>query len=695
MNRAEKRRQQKLAKKAAKNARPGQSASSASGPAAPNFDGALNAAAQQLNAGQLADAERICQDILQADPNHPTALHLLGVIARQMGDNATAVALISKAIAINPGDAEAHNNLGVVLKELGRLDETIASYHKALAIKPDYIDAHYNLGNVFRELGKLDDAVGCYLKALALKPDYAEVHCNMGLAFQDMGNLDDAVTGFHKALAIKPDYADAQSNLGAVLRDQGKLDDAVTHYHQALAANPDFAKAHSNLGVALQELGMVDEAAASFQKALAIKPDFAEAHSNLLFAEHYRPGHTMQSLSDLHGEWEMRHAQAFRSLWPAHVNAPDPERRLRIGFVSPDLGRHPVGYFVVRLLENLPRTDMETLAYSDRRGDDLTERIEAATDVWRDVRGISDDHLAARITDDRIDILIDLAGHTSRNRLGVFARKPAPLQVTWAGYVATTGLAAMDYLLSDAHSTRADEDRFHSETIIRMPDSWLCYDPPAYAPAVGALPCRENTHVTFGSFNNAAKINADVVALWADILNTVPDSRLLLKSKGMDSPSNVERLTSLFVGRGLDPSRLRLEGGSPHKDLLACYNQVDIALDPLPYSGGLTTMEALWMGVPVITLPGATFASRHSLSHLSTVGLPELIAGNRDDYVNIAVGLAGDLPGLADLRAGLRERMSASPLCDGRKFADGFAANLRDIWRRWCAAQDAGFTAPP
>jgi len=383
----------------------------------------------------------------------------------------------------------------------------------------------------------------------------------------------------------------------------------------------------------------------------------------------------------------------LRASWPVHQNTVDAQRRLRIGFVSPDLGRHPVGYFVVGLLENLPKDKIETVVYCDCPSDDLTGRIKAATDVWHDIRGTSDDKLALAISADAIDILIDLSGHSANNRLLVFARKPAPLQVTWAGYVGTTGLSAIDYLISDRYSTPTDEEQFYQEKVIRMADGWLCYSPPDYAPAVAAAPFKKNGFVTFGSLSNPAKINEDVVSTWARILGGAVNSRLLLKYKGIDFKTNRERLTRLFEGHAIDRSRITFEGRTPHAEALASYNDIDIALDPFPYSGGLTTYEALWMGVPVITLAGETFASRHSFSHLSTIGLPELVAFAPDDYVRLALELANDGDRLAGLRADLRDKMANSPLCDGDKFARGFAVLMRDIWRDWCSSKGGGSRA--
>lgn len=343
-----------------------------------------------------------------------------------------------------------------------------------------------------------------------------------------------------------------------------------------------------------------------------------------------------------------------------------------------------MGYFLIRTLEQFDPQQAEIVCYSDRLNeDDLTARFQAVSTTWRKVVGWSDERLAEQIREDQIDILFDLAGHTSGNRLLVFARKPAPIQITWMGYVGTTGLTAIDYLIADRHEIPFDTESDYQEQILRMPDGYVCFDPPSYAPPVSSLPALEQDFVTFGSFNNPAKLTAAVIEVWAKILQRVPHSRLVLKYRGMSDLVVSGRMADLFASHGIDAGRVEFLGKSPHTQLLAEYGRIDLALDSFPYSGGLTTCEALWMGVPVVTCPGETFASRHSLSHLSNVGLTETIAGDFDEYVELAVGLAQDLDRLAAIRARLREQVAVSPLCDGPRFAANLIDRLRQVWRRW------------
>jgi len=717
---------------------------------------ALNMAMQHHAAGQLAEAENLYNNVLRANPNHSSALHLLGVLYHQAGKADLAVELISKAVTLQPNFPEALNNLGNALLDLGRLQEAVPIYARALEIKPDYAMAHFNLGNALQGLGKLEDAAASYGNALSTKPDYVEAHHNRGVVLQNLGRfeeavscyrqalefkhdipgvhaglgeslhylgrLDEAVASYHVAVsanpnsaellnnlgsaqsdlglydeaaknfrtaaALSPMYAEAHYNLGRTLKLLDQLDDAIDCYRKAVSINPEFSDAYTNLGIALSDIGLRDEAVSCFEKVCELDPASAGAYSNVLVMEQYRPGQTTEALFRLHQKWQDRYGKTVSPLRLKRQALPDPDRRLRIGFMSADLGRHPVGYFVVGLFEKLLKQNVETIVFSDRVADDLSNRIKTSTTVWHDVNGMSDENLTQVILDNEIDILFDLSGHLG-SRLNVIAAKPAPIQVAWAGYVGTTGLSSVDYLLSDVYSTPPDEEQYYSEKIIRMPDGWLCYEAPDYAPQVGPLPSEKNGFITFASFSNPAKINEDVVTVWSRILDSVENSRLFIKCKGGNSKAFQDHLGALFGARGIDRSRLSIEGRSPHADLLACYNDVDIALDTFPYSGGLTTYEALWMGVPVITAPGETFASRHSLSHLSTIGLPELVARDHDEYVELALGLASHTDRLAGLRAGLRQMMAASPICDSKKFADGFAANMRAIWRDWCATQNS------
>ncbi len=680
----------------------------------------LSSAVGHHQAGHLPAAEQLYRQVLVANPNQADAWNLLGVVHVQRGRHDDGAECIRRALALRPGWAEAHYNLGWAYREQWKTAEAAACLRRAIELKPDYLEAHDALASVYQEQEKLDQAVALHRRTIELNPNYAAAYNNLGVTLAAQGRVDEGVASCRRALELKPDFPEAYNNLGIVLKSQGKLDEAVACYRRglqcrpdlaelhnnlgvALAAarnldeavechrraielKPDYAEAHANLGAAFKDRGQLDEAVACYRRALQLKPDYAEAQSDLLATLQNRDGVTLAELAAAHREFDRVHGEPWRGQWGRYDGVRDPARRLRVGFVSPDLGRHPVGYFLVGCLEHLDPGRCESVCYSSRvaKVDDMTARLRAAAALWRDVAWLGDGQLAEQIRSDRIDILFDLAGHTAYNRLLVFARKPAPIQVTWAGYVGTTGLAAMDYILANRYEIPPQAEAFYCERVLRMPDDYICYDPPGYAPAVSPLPAMESGHATLAAFHNPAKITPQVVAVWARILKRLPGARLLLKYVGMDAPSVRGRYAGLFAAHGIDASRLEFLGFSPHAEAMAEYRRVDVTLDTFPYSGGLTTCESLWMGAPVVTCPGETFAGRHSLSHLSNVGLTETIARDLDQYVETAAALAGDLPRLAALRAGLRERMAGSPLCDGKRFAENLMMILRGVWRDWC-----------
>jgi predicted O-linked N-acetylglucosamine transferase (SPINDLY family) len=447
-----------------------------------------------------------------------------------------------------------------------------------------------------------------------------------------------------------------------------------------LELEPLHAGAYGNLATALQEQGLVAEALAAYRRSLELEPRDALIHSNSLMAMQYQTGITSAALAAAHAQYDARHAVGLQAEWKPHRRPTDRERRLRLGLVSPDFYTHPVGFFLVGIVENLDPREVEVFCYSDRtRGDGMTSRFEAAACGWRNVAALSDAELAEQIRADDID----MAGHTAHNRLLVFARKPAPIQITWIGYQGTTGLQAMDYVLADRYMIPPGTETNFAEKVLRLPESYVCYEPPQQAPAVSPLPAESNGFVTFASFNNLAKINAEVVALWSQILRRLPASRLILKYQGLGDASVGRRYLELFAAAGVPAQQIVLQPRSPFAAYMATYAEVDIGLDPFPFSGSATTCESLWMGVPVVTWPGETFASRHGLSHLSNIGLTETIVHSAEEYVELAVALAHDLPWLAALRAVLRTRMAASPLCDAKRGAQGLTDVLRKVWREW------------
>jgi protein O-GlcNAc transferase len=661
---------------------------------------------------------------LEIEPNFAEAHYYLGNVLKDLGQLDEAVASYRRALEIKPDFAEVHSNLGGALIDLEQLGDAVASFRLALEIKPDFAEAHYNLGNALKELGQLDNAVTSYRQALGIKPDFAEAHNNLGDSLEGLGRLDDAVASFRRALEIKPDYAEAHSNLGNALRLLGQLDDAAASFRRALKIKSDFAEAHYNLGNALNDLCQHDDAMASFRRALGIKPDYAEAHNNLgsvlltigqldnavtsyrhaleikpdyvevngnlLFARNYlsnQPVALLLAEARRFGDLAARKASPTQT----YLNVPEPGRCLRVGLVSGDFYSHPVGYFienVLAALASLAAGRVKFIAYSNHfRTDALTERIKTYCHGWHSAVGLSDAQLSQRIRDDGIDILIDLSGHTAHNRLPMFAWKPAPVQASWLGYFATTGVAAIDYLIADPWTLPESEEVNFTEKIWRLPETRLCFTPPDVNVDVSPLPALANGLITFGCFNNLSKMNDTVVALWAKLLNAIPQSRLFLKAKQLNDAAVRQNVIHRFAVHDIAVDRLVLEGSSPRAAYLSAYHRVDIALDPFPFPGGATTAEALWMGVPVLTLTGERFLARQGVGLLMNAGLPDWIAADADDYVARAVSHAGDLQRLAALRKGLRQQVLASPLFDAPRFARHFETALRGMWTKWCNQQ--------
>ncbi|NVL89828.1 MAG: tetratricopeptide repeat protein, partial [Desulfobacterales bacterium] len=499
--------------------------------------------------------------------------------------------------------------------------------------------------------------------------------------------LDEAISSYQKAIQLKADYVIAYNNLGAAFNGQGKLGEAVSCYQKALQLNSDYAEAYNNLGNAFKDQGRLDEAVSSYQKALQLKPDFAVAHSNLLFSLHYNSSIDTVQLFTEHQQWAAQHAAPLAATIRPHLNKKSPDRRLRVGYVSPDFCMHSVAYFIEAILASHDCSAFEVFCYSDVVGPDtVTDRFKGLASCWRDIVGMSDEQVADLIRDDQIDILVDLAGHTAYNRMLMFARKPAPVQVTYLGYPNTTGLPIMDYRITDTWADPLHKtDRYHTEKLVRLPHGFLCYNPPNDVPEVGKLPAVERGRVTFASFNNLSKVTPEVVALWSSIMTAIPNARLIMKSRALADTGTRQRLQAMFAQNAVSTDRIKLIGFlPPFAEHLSLYNEVDIGLDTFPYNGTTTTCEAVWMGVPVIVLAGDYHASRVGVSLLSNIGLTDLITETSDAYVDTAVRLAGDLNWLQQMRTNLRHMITRSNLTDAQRFTGSLEDAYRQMWRCWC-----------
>jgi predicted O-linked N-acetylglucosamine transferase (SPINDLY family) len=604
--------------------------------------------------GRLAEAECGYRTLLRQRPRDAEALHLLGLLIHQRGDDAAAAALIRQAIGIAPRMATYHANLGIVLLRLRRADEAVSALRTALRLHP---------------------------------ADFAS-QANLGVALGACGDHDGAVKAAGAALRLRPGDPATLCNRGHALAASGQIAQALAAFDAALQADPRGYAARIARGTTLLSMGRVPQALAAFDAAIACDGGDERARQARIVALNYLPGATMRMIGET----------ARRLAHPANLPQPAPfagldrraDRVLRIGYVSADFRNHPVGYFLRGVLAARDRTASTVICYDNGTDPDaMTAALRTTVDDWRPIAGRDDDQVAAAIRADRIDILVDLAGHTKGNRLGVFARRAAPVQAAWLGYFGTTGLAAMDAVIADRHVLPPADEATVSERVIRLPDSYLCFSPPEAAGPVMPLPAGMDRPITFGCFNNRAKLAPPVLALWARVLAAVPRSRLLLKSAQYTDKTIRQEIAQSFAALGIPSGRVAFEPASPLAALFDAYGRVDIALDTVPFAGGATTAQALWMGVPVVSLVGDTWPGRQGASLLSAAGFAHWAAADADGYVAIAQGLAADRPRLATLRAGLRTAIAASPLCQ----ADRFDLHLQSAWLQlWHAylAESAG-----
>jgi protein O-GlcNAc transferase len=786
-----------------------------------SFEKAIEIALEQHRAGQFARAEALYMEILRQDPGNVDAIHLLGVLAHQGHDDATAVKLISAAIQKKPEIPVFHYNLAEALISTGSIDEAIVAYRRAIDLAPEYFEAHNNLanalnathryieaesparaaidlmpseaapwnnlGNTLRGLRRGDEALAAYQTAIAKRPQFleainnlamclcwlnrlpegidkfheairlmpanADLHNNLGTALTQLGRFEEAGASFQTAIDIKPDHAEANNNLGSTLRTLSRPQDAIQFFEKAIELKTDFAEAYTNLAAALADVGKHEEAIKAVDAALAIKPlanknhylranilrelrridegieslreanridpdnisslmalgyalqergDLEEAmvalkrsielkpdgptHSNVLMTINYHPGYSPADLLDAHKGWAELHEKPHRAGWRAHANNRDPNRKLRVGYVSPDFRGHSVSYFLEPILEHHDREQVEIFGYAHILTPDMhTWRLRARIDQWREISGRKSTEIAEQIRDDQIDILVELAGHTANNALSVFARKPAPVQINMIGFPSTTGLTAIDYRVTDSLCDPVGlAEEFNTEKLLRIDPVFWCYLPPQNAPEIDELPALSDSVVTFTSVNNFTKVTPDVQRLWARILRAAPKSRLILQTSALSSEHTQKTVRKIFADAGVSENRIEFRPWSDFLKYVQLLERSDMTLDPFPFNGGTTTCHSLWMGAPVVALAGDRHASRMGLSMMNCIGLPEFVAKTPEEYVQIAVDMANDLPRLAGIRAGMRDRLKASPLLDGAGYTRKLEAAYRRVWATWC-----------
>ncbi len=650
----------------------------------------LQQAISDHQAGRLKDAKEKYNKIIASDSKNKIAINNLGLILKYEGEVDAAIALFERAAALDSHYADPLMNLGNIYTSWGKFDLALGCFEKARQANPGHAPIYINLAILFESRGKLDNAIECARECLRINPNLPEGHLNLGNALQRSNRLDEAIASYDRAIALRPDWAIAYENLGAALKANGNLARSLVTLEKALRLQPDSTVALLHMGILMIALQRIEEAVAFYERILVLQPGNIHAKNNLLLDLNYLDSILPEALArrscDIGAGIER---EAFAEC-PQHDNQPDACKRLRVGYVSPDFRRHAVPYFLEPLLQAHNRLEVEIFCYAEVSAPDVkTARLQSLADHWRWTVGVSDDDVAAQIRADEIDILIDLAGHSAHNRLPVFARRPAPVQATWLGYPNTTGLTSIDYRLVDAITDpEGPADALASEKLVRIDGGFLCYQPPDGVPEPAAAPVLENGFITFGSFNNLAKLSNTTLQVWGRLLAVVPTARLLLKSMHFRDEDSRTQMLARLSKHGIAPERVVLLGSSDTEaEQMAAYHQVDIALDTFPYNGTTTTCETLWMGVPVVALLGDSHRARVSASLLTRVGCTDLIASDHDDYVRIAAELAADPVRLQTLHEQLRPRMASSSLCDAPSFARNMETAYRRIWQCWCAGR--------
>jgi predicted O-linked N-acetylglucosamine transferase (SPINDLY family) len=670
----------------------------------------LGQALQSL--GRWPEAAAALRRVLELDPDFFDAQLDLGVSLQRMGDPALAAAAYRAALARRPDDPRALGNLGAVLREMGELDEATRLLEEAarlepdaashainlgilhcqrrdfaaadsilravLAREPDNAEAAFNLGNAVRGLGRPHEAIEHYRWAAARRPGHAEALNNLGNAYKETGDFAAAMAAFGAALAARPDYTAAINNAGCLLRTLGRLDEAEDMLRRGLALDPRHPALHDNLANVLKDAGALDEAISHYRQALDLDPSNAATHGNLAYALSFQCAGPEPILEECL-RWGARFAAPLERSHVAPARDLSPDRRLRVGYVSGDFREHCQSLFTLPLFAHHDRREVEVVCYSSvERRDDWTRCLESCADVWRDARTLDDAALAELVRQDRIDILVDLNMHMAHGRPLLFARKPAPLQIAWLAYPGTTGMTAIDYRLSDPRLDPEEFDRHYSERTLRLADTFWCYDPQSEHIGVNELPAMKRGHVTLGCFNNPCKLTDRTLDLWGGVMRAIPDAHLRL----MAPPGrHRERLLARLGAYGVAAHRLSFVEFRPREDYLQFYHDVDFGLDTLPYNGHTTSLDAFWMGVPIVTRLGDTCVGRAGLSQLFHLDLLDLVADSDTDFVAIAAALAADVARLRTLRGSLRETMQRSPLMDAARFAHCIEHAYRDAWR--------------
>jgi len=635
-----------------------------------------------LKSNKFSEAKKEINKQIIKFPNSSILYNIIGAILAEQNQLDEAVKNYKKSIKINPEYAEVYNNMGIALQKLNRTAEAVENYKKAISLKKNFPEALNNLGNAILNRNKPNDALVYFKKALEIKYNYVDAYYNIGIAYEKLGKKEEALDNFLKAIKIKPEYAEVYTNIGLLFLDKIEYEKSLEYFKKSIELKPNYEKAYNNLGNLFNSLGKFNDATEKYYQAIKIKPNYASAYSNLLFNLNYK--------TDFDSKIYLSEVEKFRlNCKPAKklnlkFTYEKKPKKLKIGFISADFGNHPGGYFTLNTLRELRKKDFELVAYSNfNRSDEFVHHFRPLFSKWNSIEGMQDEEVAQQIVDDGIHILLDLQGHSSKNRLPIFFYKAAPIQATWLGQ-GSSGILEMDYFIGSPHITPKSEEKYYVEKIIRLPEISQCFTPPDFDIKINSLPALKNNFITFGCLNKFSKMNDEVIALWSKILLSVPKSKLLLKSREFKNEVIKKNNLEKFKKHNINEDRLIIIGHSKtRREVLETFNKIDIALDPFPFQGNTSTCEAAWMGVPVITLKGNRYLFHFGESINSNLNMNNWIADNQNDYIEKAIKFSSDLNKLEEIRMNLREKALRSPVFNSERFSIYFSEMLWSMWNKF------------
>ncbi len=643
----------------------------------------INYIVNLFKSGDFIKAEKEIKVLLLRFKNSSILHNILGSIEVRKKNYNKSLIYFEKSIELDPNYAQAYNSLGIVYQKLNNFEESLKNYAKAISLNDNFSEAYNNKGNLLLKFDQIDNAIKNFRKAIEIFNNYAEAYNGLGAAYEKAGLYDNALINYKKSLQINSNYGEVYFNIGNLFVKEKKFEEAMINFEKSIKLNPKFEKVYNNLGNLLSNLGNFEKAHDAYNSAISLKKNYSVAYSNLLFNLVFRPDFKINNY--LHYAHEFR-KNCTNKISHNKINYKFKDRpeKIKLGFVSSDFGMHPGGFFTLNLLEELSKKNYELFAYVPlERKDDLSVKFKKLFVKWNLIENKKDEDVVKNILDDGINILIDAQGHSRNNRLTLFIDKPAPVQISWLGQ-GSTGIPEIDYFVGSKHITPEDEDHHYTEKIYRLPKISQCFFKPNVELNINELPALKNKFVTFGSLNQISKVNDDVIALWSKILISIPNSKLLLKNKYLESSYVLKNIIKIFEKNNIYKESLILEGESQNREeFLSTYHKIDICLDPFPFQGNTTSLESLWMGVPVLTLKGDRYIFHFGESINSNIDLIDWIAKNKNDYINKAKHFSSNLAILSKLRNTLRNRMLKSPIFDYSGFVNDFDLMLNWMWNNY------------